>query len=282
MFPEKSGRARALRARGLAQVHDARRPDRDVRLLDRLVGRARVQRALHRADRPGRVVPGRAVRRARRTTPRSTGYFSTGTVEGRPAAADRHRADPRRLALQLPRRTRRRDVRLPRRRAAHGPALRDDDPAVPERRLRQREPDIHDQGDRRPAWGRDSSSRSSWLMADGWSAWGVDVCATFAPEYKDTVTRHEAGAALGRAVLARRLHPAPDRLRRRWRRGAGRGVRLRRRDGQARRLDGLDELLRGLSRRELRHLDEHGDRGRRARALRDLARRDDRSSSSAR
>ena len=24
-----------------------------------------------------------------------------------------------------------------------------------------------------------------WLMC--WSAWGVDVCATFAPEYKDTV-----------------------------------------------------------------------------------------------
>ena len=26
-----------------------------------------------------------------------------------------------------------------------------------------------------------------WLWLMSWSAWGVDVCATFAPEYKDTV-----------------------------------------------------------------------------------------------
>ena len=41
MFPDKSGRHLALRARGLAQVLHARRAGRDVRLLVRLVGRAR-------------------------------------------------------------------------------------------------------------------------------------------------------------------------------------------------------------------------------------------------
>ena len=71
--PGEVRRARALRARGLAEVLDARRADRDVRLLDRVVGRARDQRHLHRPDHPGRVVPGRAVRRTRRTTRTSPG-----------------------------------------------------------------------------------------------------------------------------------------------------------------------------------------------------------------
>ena len=65
--PGEVGRSRALRARGVAQVHDARRADRDVRLLDRLVGGARDQRHLHRSDRPGRLVPGRAIRGASTT-----------------------------------------------------------------------------------------------------------------------------------------------------------------------------------------------------------------------
>ena len=62
MFPEKSGGSRALRPRGVAEVHDARRPDRHVRLLDRLVGRPLRQRPLHRVDHPEHVVPGRAGR----------------------------------------------------------------------------------------------------------------------------------------------------------------------------------------------------------------------------
>ena len=37
MFPQQVRRHRAVRARGLAQVPDAHRPARDLRLLDRLV-----------------------------------------------------------------------------------------------------------------------------------------------------------------------------------------------------------------------------------------------------
>ena len=73
MFPEKSGRPLALRARGVAQVHDARRADRDLRLLDRLVGRALVPRPLHRAARPGQWFPGEPI-----GSPFGDGYFSTG------------------------------------------------------------------------------------------------------------------------------------------------------------------------------------------------------------
>ena len=38
----------------------------------------------------------------------------------------------------------------------------------------------------RPAWGG-LQLALVWLWLMCWSAWGVDVCATFAPEYKDTV-----------------------------------------------------------------------------------------------
>ena len=45
-----------------------------------------------------------------------------------------------------------------------------------------------DQQSRRPrlAWGG-LQLALVWLWLMCWSAWGVDVCATFAPEYKDTV-----------------------------------------------------------------------------------------------
>ena len=62
MFPNKSGGFSALRERGLAQVHDDRRSNRHIRLLDRLVGRARLPRIVLRLDRASGVVPGRAVR----------------------------------------------------------------------------------------------------------------------------------------------------------------------------------------------------------------------------
>ena len=130
--PGEVRRPRPLRARGVAQVLDARRPDRDVRVLDRVVGGARGQRHLHRPDHPGRVVPERAVR-WRVEQPRCHGLLLDRNGQGRSATAHRHRADPRGVALQRPRRTRRGDLRIPRGRAAHGAALRDDDPAVPQR-----------------------------------------------------------------------------------------------------------------------------------------------------
>ena len=81
--PGEVRRPRALRARGVAQVHDARRADRDVRLLDRLVGRPLRQRPLHRLDHPEHVVLGRAGRQLPRA---ATGYFSMfGLDPGRPA-----------------------------------------------------------------------------------------------------------------------------------------------------------------------------------------------------
>ena len=125
-----------------------------------------------------------------------------------------------------------------------------------------------------PAWGG-LQLALVWLWLMCWSAWGVDVCATFAPEYKDTARDTKTRAPVGRALLAVRLHPAPDRLRGGWDAGARRCLRLRRRDGPDRRLDDVHGLLRRLSRRELHHHDEHGDRRRRPRALRDLEGRDD-------
>ena len=69
-----------------------------------------------------------------------------------------------------------------------------------------------------------------WLMC--WSAWGVDVCATFAPEYKDTV--RDTKLALRSAALFSMVVyiVLPIGLRRRRRPQARRGLRLRRRDGQ--------------------------------------------------
>ena len=115
--------------------------------------------------------------------PDVTGYFSTGTVRS-PATAHRHRADPRGVALQRPRRTRRSDVRVPRGSAAHGPLFvmmilpflnGAFDSANLDNTIKATD----------PAWGGLQLSLV-WLWLMCWSAWGVDVCATFAPEYKDT------------------------------------------------------------------------------------------------
>ena len=46
---------------------------------------------------------------------------------------------------------------------------------------------LHLHADDRLAWGGWQLALV-WLWLMSWSAWGVDVCATFAPEYKDTVT----------------------------------------------------------------------------------------------
>ena len=89
------------------------------------------------------------------------GYFSVVRPDRlRAPGGDRHRPDPRRLALQRLRDARRRHVRVHRRRAPDDPALRDDDPPVPERELRQRQP--HEQPQQlRASRGAASSSLSS-------------------------------------------------------------------------------------------------------------------------
>ena len=89
------------------------------------------------------------------------GYFSVfGLTEFGLPAAIAIVPDPRRLALQRLRRAGRRHVRIRRRRPADGAAVRDDDPAVPQRQLRQREPPEQPQ---RPTVSRGAgcSSRSS-------------------------------------------------------------------------------------------------------------------------
>ena len=58
--PRQVGRRIGLRQRGVAEVHDPDRARGDVRLLDRVVGRALVPRPLHRLPRANRVVPGTA------------------------------------------------------------------------------------------------------------------------------------------------------------------------------------------------------------------------------
>ncbi len=54
-----------------------------------------------------------------------------------------------------------------------------------------------------------------WLYIMGWSAYGVEACATFAPEYKDTVRDTTTRPPVGGAVLAVRLPHAAARHHRR-------------------------------------------------------------------
>ena len=80
-----------------------------------------------------------------------------------------------------------------------------------------------------PAWGGLQLS-IVWLWLMCWSAWGVDVCATFAPEYKDTVRDTKLAlrsAALFSLVVYILL---PIGFVGGGTRGAGQRVRLRRRD----------------------------------------------------
>ena len=91
--PREGRRHLAVRARGLAEVLRLHRPGRDVRLLVRVVERARHQRLRDRHAGPGRVVRGHDLHAGPRQLP----------VE--PAGLDRHRVHHRRLALQHLRRT---------------------------------------------------------------------------------------------------------------------------------------------------------------------------------
>ena len=108
-----------------------------------------------------------------------------------------------------------------------------------------------------------------WLMC--WSAWGVDVCATFAPEYKDTV--RDTKLALRSAALFSMVVyiVLPIGL------VGGAGSKLVAGYDYAGAMDKIvgsttiHGLLRRLPDRELHHHDEHGDRRRRTCALRHLA-----------
>ena len=115
-----------------------------------------------------------------------------------------------------------------------------------------------------------------WLMC--WSAWGVDVCATFAPEYKDTVrdTKLALRSAALFSMVVYILLPIA------FVGGAGAedvvGVRLRGRDDDqilGSNSTALHGLLRRLPDSKLHHHHEHGHRRRGTCALRHLARRDD-------
>ena len=46
-----------------------------------------------------------------------------------------------------------------------------------------------------PSW----QAAFAWLWLMGWSAYGVEACATFAPEYKDTA--HDTSLALRTAAI---------------------------------------------------------------------------------
>ena len=141
--PGQAGRLPAVCARGLAKVLHARRPGRGLRLLARLVGRARVPRRVRRArSSPFGMVPGRAVRERVLRELGGRGLLLDRRGRDRPAAPHRHRAHPRSVALQHPWHSRRGRVRLSRRRAAHGATLRVHGAPVPERRLRQRQSDL--------------------------------------------------------------------------------------------------------------------------------------------
>ena len=106
-----------------------------------------------------------------------------------------------------------------------------------------------------------------WLMI--WSAGGVDTCATFAPEYKDTVrdTRKALLSASIFSLIVYTILPI----------GLVGGVGAETVEaydyvGALNQLVGTerDELLRRRHPGELRHLDEHGDGGREPRPLRHL------------
>ena len=53
-----------------------------------------------------------------------------------------------------------------------------------------------------------------WLYFMCWSSYGIEIVASFAPEYQDTERDTAARAARRRAVLGRRLRAAPARRRR--------------------------------------------------------------------
>ena len=141
MFPQKAGGISLYAHEAWRKYLSFDRPDRDVRLLVRMVERAGDQRLRDRDARAGRVVRGHDVHPGRRQLP----------VE--PAGLDRHRLHHRRLALQHLRRTARGVAQLRDRRPADSPRRRPDVPPVHHRRLVERQHDLGDRQRRRPRAG---------------------------------------------------------------------------------------------------------------------------------
>ena len=221
--PEQVGGIPDLRERGLAQVHDDRRSDRHIRLLDRLVGRARVPRLVLAARRAGGVVPERAVRDERiRRRPDRRRVLQYRQRPHRASAPDRDRDHSRRLGVQRLRDAHRRGLQLPGGRPADDPALLLHDPPVPQRRLRLGQPHLQAQ---RPGarLGRLADRPRVDLDHDlvgGGCRHVRDLCARVQGHRQ----RYAEGAPLGRGLLGDRLHPATDRSHGRSRCQDGRGL----------------------------------------------------------
>ena len=233
-----------------------------------------VPRALHRLHRPGRVVP----RTSRTARTRSAARRST-TATSRPARV--HVGLQHLIAIGLILAvwvfnffgTRdRRDVQLPGRRSAHGPALLLHVPAVHQRRLRLRQPHLQAQR-RRSRLGR-LAARARLDLDHDLVDRRPKPAATFAPEYKDTV-RDTRKALLSSALFILIVNTlVPIGSHRRSRREDRGGVRLRR---ALNKLvgPGATNFFVVVICRELHHLDEHGDRRRQPCALRHLEGRHD-------
>jgi hypothetical protein len=188
--PEQVGRRRPVRARGVAQVPDAHRPAGDVRVLDRLVGRALRERPRRRHAAAERVLLEVDVDAlGRRLHPHAP---------GRP----RLRADPRRVAVQHLRRPPRGVVRLRHGRAAVPPGLRAHVPAVRHGRLAQLEHDVVDRLRRRPP--ADPRLAVLHVLVGVRHRGGRDVRARV-PRHR---ARHAQGAALVGALLRGGLRAA--------------------------------------------------------------------------
>ena len=172
----------------------------------------------------------------------NTWTSSGARLRPEPADRHRHRADRGRVAVQHLRRAAGGVVRLRDRRAALHPGVRADVPARTSR-----------------ATGRARTSTSTsaptaglalalvWLYFMCWSSYGIEVVATFAPEYHDS--QRDTRMALRTAALfsGARLRAAAARRRRHPRHGGDRG----RRDA--------DRLVHAGVRRARRELPRRGD-----------------------
>ena len=193
--PEALGRHRDLRPRGVEEVPLVRRPDRGVRLLDRLVGRAVGDRRRRRLPRPGpvlHVVRGRGLVVEPLVADLRAVHLLL--VPDRPHHRH-HRGD---LDVQRARHAARRVGRLRHGRPAPDPARRHHVPALHHRRLAlgQHALDLN--------WHSLTGDNGIklvivWLYVMCWSSYGMECCATFAPEYHDTA--RDTGKALRVAAV---------------------------------------------------------------------------------
>ena len=260
MFPQQVRRHLAVRARGVAQVPHADRPAGDVRLLVRLVERARDQRLRGRHADPGRVVlghhldPGRGRLRLSlpicdRHRPASSLVWLFNIFGVRPAVWFGYVTGG----------------------AADPPRGRADVPAVPHRRLVERQHDVEHRHRRRPRARADLALLHGLVGVRDRDRGGVRARV---PRHR---ARHAAGAArLGRCSpcvvyallplgIGGTLGTAGDRRRRDRHRVLQRRLRHARRQRARQR----DDRLPG---RGADAVDEHRDDGRLAGAVRHRAR----------